>query len=176
MLKKLGLLFLALAMFSCQQEKTTKAVASNTYFDLKGYFGKEINRYSMQKPMVEKTVAINGQAESKTLVIKDWPRELAVFIDADINRSSWKGAFKIQDSENETRYSTENEKIPVKNLIVSKNLGKVSKVEIIVANVNLLYHSNDTLTYYPDSLYQIVKQQKIKLMGIKRYKIVGKIK
>lgn len=165
-----------MAFFSCQQEKKTNTVAINSYFDLKGYFEKEISRYSAQKPVVEKTVAINGQAESKKIVIKDWPRELAVFTDADINKSAWKGLFKIQESENETHYSTANKKIPVKELIISKKSGEVSKIEVIIANINLLYHSSDTLTYYPDSLYQIVKQQKIKLMGVKRYKIVGKLK
>ncbi|MBC7418861.1 MAG: hypothetical protein H7325_11995 [Pedobacter sp.] len=175
MAKKLTVLLLALAVFSCGREKKVSAVSKNAYFDLKGYFEKEIERYNSRKPTVEKTVAINGKANTKKLVIKDWPRELAIFIDADINKSAWRGEFKIEKSGNETHYSTANKKIPVKEVLISDKFGKVAKIEVIIANVNLLYKSNDTLTYYPDSLYQIVKQQKIRLMDVKRYKILGKI-
>ncbi|MET4083006.1 hypothetical protein ABIB40_002973 [Pedobacter sp. UYP30] len=176
MAKKLYVLILSLAVFSCRPEKTAKAISNNAYFDLKGYFEKEVERYNAKKPTVEKTVAINGKAEIKRLVIKDWQRELAIFTDADINKSAWQGAFTIEKSGSDTHYTSENKKIPVKEVFISNKFGKVAKVEVIIANVNLLYHSNDTLTYYPDSLYQIVKQQKIKLMGVKRYKIVGKIR
>ncbi|MGY3053380.1 hypothetical protein ACVWYG_001580 [Pedobacter sp. UYEF25] len=176
MAKKISLLLLALAVFSCRPEKTVKAAINNDYFDLKGYFEKEVNRYNSEKPMVEKIVSIDGKSEKKKLVVKDWTRELAIFTDADINKSAWKGAFKIEKTGNDTRYFSANDKIPVKEVAISNRSGKVAKIKVIIANANLLYHSNDTLIYYPDSLYQIVKQQKIKLMGLKRYKILGKIK
>lgn len=175
MAKKLVAIALALAFFSCRPENKAGTQSSNSYFDLKGYFEKEISRYIAQKPTVEKTVAINGKPESKKTVIKDWSRELAVFIDADINKSAWKGAFKIENERNGVHYTTLNEKIPVKEVSVFRHLQKVNKIEVVIANHNLLYHSNDTLTYYPDSLYQIIKSQKIRLMEGKRYKIVGRI-
>jgi len=46
----------------------------------------------------------------------------------------------------------------------------------VISNKNILYSSGDTLVYYPDSLYEIRKHQKIKLLAQKTYQITGKLK
>ncbi len=175
MARILLVIFLVLAFYSCKPDKNRSIQIGNSYFDLKGYFGGEAARYAAEKPAVQKAVAINGKIETKKMVIKDWPRELAVFIDADINKSAWKGAFKVEKLKNGVRYTTTNKKIPIRKVSVFKQAEKINNIEIIIANHNLLYQSNDTLTYYPDSAYQIIKRQKIKLLDVKRYKISGRI-
>ena len=174
--KKICLILLLPMLFSCRPEKPASVVAGTSYFDLKGYLEKEISRYSKASPIVQKTVSINAKAESRNIKVADWSKELAVFIDADINKSAWKGDFKLDSSANYVKYSSTNKKIPVKQLFVFRADDKVIKLEIILSNRNLLYQSNDTLSYYPDSLYKIIKTQKIRLMDGKRYEIVGKIK
>ena len=176
MIKKAYLILLLPVLFSCRPEKPGSTIAGNSYFDLKGYLGKEISRYTETNPFVEKTVSINGKAESKNIRVIDWSKELAVFIDADINKSAWKGDFKVDSSSNYAQYASTSEKIPVKQMFVFRADDKIVKVEIILSNRNLLYQSNDTLSYYPDSLYKIIKTQKIRLMDGKRYEIVGRIK
>ncbi|MGM9479382.1 hypothetical protein ACS5PU_23370 [Pedobacter sp. GSP4] len=177
MTKKIYIAAFALALFSsCNQEKAAKANTDLLYFDLKGYFKKEINRLQQLKPTVNKTVSINGTAENKTAVITDWQKELAIFINADINKTSWKGSFKTSTENGADVYSSDNKKIPVKKLSILKNGSKVGKIEVIIDNKNILYQSQDTLTYYPDSLYQIKKEQKIRLLKPKSYFIVGRLK
>ncbi len=176
MIKKLVILVFALAMFSCNQRKEAEANTDLLYFDLKGYFEKEISRLQKLNPVVNKTVSVNGAAENKTAKITDWAKELAIFVNADINKTSWKGSFKATAQNGVDIYTSDNRKIPVKKVSITWNGQKAGKIEIIIDNKNILYQSQDTLTYCPDSLYAIKKQQKIRLLKQKKYSVVGKLK
>lgn len=145
------------------------------YFDLKSFFQKEASRLQNKNPFVEKTVKINADAETKKVQIPDWAAEFAMFSNADLNRASWKGLFSIQKTSHTEIYTSSNDKVPVKKVTVNKHLNRVSSIQIIVANVNSLYSSTDTLSYYPDSLYLINKTQHIKLLPSKHYQVIGKI-
>ncbi len=164
---------LACLLGSCSNPDQEKQNAGATYFDLKGYFGKQAKKLAQRDPMVSKTVFVNGAAEHKAVKIKNWDKELSSFIDADINKRAWQGEFKSVNANNVQTYITNNEKVPVKKLQVMKRNGEVTRVMIILKNSNYLYSSMDTLTYYPDSLYQIRKYQQIKLMEPKNYRITG---
>jgi len=172
--KKLYLLVFALACFSCNKQEKPNANNNLLYFDLKGYFEKEIDRLQEVSPSINKTVSINGAKEQKTLTITDWQKELAIFQNADINKNSWRGSFKITKQGEQSIYSSDNRKIPIKKILVEQQGSKVSKISIIVNNNNILYRSQDTLTYIPDSLYEIKKQQKIRFLAQKNYLIIGK--
>jgi len=176
MVKKLYILVLALALFSCNQRKEAEANTDLLYFDIKGYFGKEISRLQRLNPIVNKTVSVNGAAESKTAKIADWAKELAIFVNADINKTSWKGSFKTKEQDGVDIYTSDNKKIPIKKVSITWNGQKAGKIEIIIDNKNILYQSQDTLTYCPDSLYTIKKQQKIRLLKEKKYSVIGKLK
>lgn len=176
MIKKISILVFALALFSCNQQKEAEANTSLTYFDVKGYFGKEISRLQHLNPEVDKTVSINGVAENKTAKITDWTKELAIFVNADINKTSWKGSFKATKQDGADIYTSDSKKIPIKKISVMQSGQKVDRIEIIIDNKNILYQSQDTLTYYPDSLYMIKKHQKIRLLNEKRYSVIGKLK
>ena len=176
MIKKSYILVFALALLSCNQRKAAEANTDFLYFDLKGYFAKEISRLQKLNPTINKTVSINGETENKVTTIADWQKELAIFVNADINKTSWKGSFKIGRENGADIYFSDSKKIPVKKVLVEKTDSKINKIEVIIDNKNILYQSEDTLTYYPDSLYQIKKQQKIRLLKPKKYLIVGKLK
>lgn len=176
MIKKLVILVFALAMFSCNQRKEAEANTDLLYFDVKGYFGKEISRLQKLNPVVNKTVNVNGTAENKTAKITDWTKELAIFVNADINKTSWKGSFKVTAQNGVDIYTSDNRKITVKKVSITWNGQKAGKIEIIIDNKNILYQSQDTLTYCPDSLYAIRKQQKIRLLKQKKYSVIGKLK
>ncbi|KIA90842.1 hypothetical protein OC25_24505 [Pedobacter kyungheensis] len=176
MTKKLYIAVFALALLSCNQRKAAEANTGFLYFDIKGYFGKEISRMQKLNPTVQKTVSVNGEAEHKASRIADWEKELAIFVNADINKTSWRGSFKINQENGADVYTSDNKKIPVKKVVVEKSDAQINKVEIIIDNKNILFQTQDTLTYYPDSLYQIKKQQKIRLLNLKKYLIVGKLK
>ncbi|WP_131538960.1 hypothetical protein [Pedobacter nototheniae] len=176
MTKNLYILVFALAFFSCNQRKESEANTDLLYFNTKGYFEKEALRLKKINPTVQKSVFINGSIESKATKIDDWEKELSIFVDADINKTSWKGSFKIIKAADTESYTSDNRKIPVKRITVVKLNDKITSIKIIRENKNIIYHSTDTLSYYPDSLYEIRKQQKIKLLNPKKYVITGKLK
>ncbi|WP_406823542.1 hypothetical protein [Pedobacter sp. KACC 23697] len=176
MIKKLFIPVFALALFSCNQRKEAEANTDLVYFDIKGYFEKEISRLQKLNPIVNKTVSVNGAVESKSSKIADWSKELAIFVNADINKTSWKGSFKTKKQNGVDIYTSDHKKIPIKKISITWKDKKADIIEIIIDNKNILYRSQDTLTYCPDSLYSIKKQQKIRLLKDKKYSVIGKLK
>lgn len=169
-------LFLSLPLFfvACQpQASTEKVSAAIHYFDLKGYIAKEADRLNASQPLLFKTVMVNKTEEGKKLKIADWHKELSAFTDADINKSAWQGLFQVTRTSNADKYTTAEEKVPVKSLIITHHNGKVKSIQVLIGNSNILYTSKDTLSYYPDSLYEIKKTQHIKLLNEKNYRITG---
>ena len=169
-------LLVLLFLFGCQGQPEQKQKNELTYFDLKGYFEKEVSRLAKANPVVEKTVSVNESAETKKLRIADWKKELEIFTDADINKAAWKGMFKVSQQSGYQLYTSDDEKIPVKELrLFYTEAGKELRgLQIVIHNTNMLYTSSDTLAYYPDSLYQVKKSQDILLLSKKNYQIKAK--
>lgn len=174
--KKLILFLFTLCFFGCNQREEFKASTGLLYFDVDGFFKQEVARLKKVNPEVVKEVSVNGTTEQSAIHIPNWEKELAIFSNADINKASWKGSFEIQKTENTESYTSNNKRIPVKKVLVYRYHSKVNKLEIIISNKNILYSSGDTLLYCPDSLYQIKKHQKIKLMKAKTYGVTGRFK
>jgi hypothetical protein len=172
-MRKLIIYLLALFLISCTQKEQEKTSAK-IYFDVKGYFEKEAKRLDNNKALVHKSVAINGITEQKTIHIPDFKNELGSFISSDINKASWRGSFNVKKDKDLTVYTTTEEKIPVKKIEVRMQNDKPVYIKILVVNTNILYTSSDTLAYFPDSLYEIKKTQKIKLLKEKKYAVIGK--
>jgi hypothetical protein len=165
-----------LLLLGCDSGTDERQKSASLYFDLKGYFEKEVNRLTKASPVVRKTVGINGSYETKTLKIADWKRELSSISNADINKASWRGAFRIIRSENKVTYRSDDRKVPVKELCVFYRGNIPSGFLVLIRNSNALYTSSDSLTYYPGSLYRIKKNQQIKLLSKKNYEITVKFR
>ena len=169
-----GLLLWVVFLYACGSKQQQKNDTQPIHFDVKSFFEKEIARLDHQNPLVLKIVAKNELSEEKKLKIKNWKKELQSFIDADINKASWQKEFKTSITNETISYTTTNEKIPVKKLIVKQKGNHISYIKAIVNDSNFLYISKDTLTYYPNQFYEIKKTQKIKLFSKISYKIIGK--
>lgn len=165
-----------LLCFGCGDTASTQQKEVHPYFDLKGYFEGEATRLNLRKPKIHKTVVVNDSAESKYLQIQDWKKELSIFADADLNKSAWKGLFQVKKTDTMEIYTSNNQKVPVKELKVIKRNGQVYGLHLLISNSNTLYTSSDTLNYFPDSLYEVKKNQHIRLLAEKNYHIIGKFK
>ena len=172
-MKLAGIGFLILILSACTANEQNKTQTGG-YFDLKGYFEKEAIRLNTLSLQIDKSVEVNGNGEQKRVKIKDFKNELGTFITSDINKSSWRGSFSVKKETNTESYTTVNAKIPVKKVEIHYLNQKIKWIQIIAITDNILYHSSDTLTYYPDSLYEIKKTQKIKLLKEKKYVISGR--
>jgi hypothetical protein len=166
--------FMLLALTVSCNLKETEVTHAKTYFDVKGYFEKEADRLAKKHQQVEKSVAINNEKETKKIVIRDWKREFSAFINADINKDSWRGAFQLSSTADAKTYVTTDVKIPVKKLTIIEENGNLKSIQIFIQGESNLYTSQDTLSYFPDSLYVIKKAQKIRLLERKKYEIIGR--
>ncbi len=169
------IIFYCLILFcsSCTLKEQEKA-AGKTYFDLESYFKSEANRLSKANLQIDKTVLVNGESEEKNVKINNWEKELESFTSSDINKTSWRGAFKIKKDFSTETYVSDNEKINVKKVEITYRKNIIYGIKIFITTTNRLYTSKDSLIYYPDSLYQIKKVQQIKLMDKKMYDITGR--
>lgn len=162
-----------LVILSSCQFKGEEKNGPTLYFDLSGFFKSEAARLESRKQPIDKSVGLDGKMERKKLVITNWEREFSAFIDADINKASWRGAFQVQQTDSSKIYTSNSEKIDVKRVEVGTKNGKISFIKIQLKNDNDLYHSNDELNYFPDSLYEIKKIQKVQLMDKQRFDVRG---
>lgn len=172
MIKKSAFICL-LAFTACNSPEYKAAPGQPAYFNLKAYFQQQAAALQKRNPAVKKTVLANGSAETKQLKITSWSKELSSFIDADMNKRAWAGEFQKAITDSTETYTSESDKVPVKQVRIYRSNNQISGVQIFIRNNNYLYTSTDTLSYYPGKRYEVRKTQHIKLMDKKEYRITG---
>ncbi len=162
---------IALFCLACSPAPTE--VSSLSYFDLSSFMKTEIKRLHAQNFALKKEISVNGAEESKTIAKPDFEKELASFLEGDINKKAWQGSFEKDSTAEIIQYTRLRKDVPVKKLSIHKWLDTIQKVEIIMERKNILYHTIDTLIYKSKTGYEIRKFQKVKLLAAKKYKIIG---
>ncbi len=148
---------------SAKQQAADQAMPL-AFFDLKGYFQKEIQRLNQEKPAVTKTVAVNGKSEEKRLQTLDFKEELGVFIQSDINRPDWTDKYRIDSTLQDgqlaaLRYQALEDKLRTRKIDIHFFNGKVSEIHIINGGNNIVAGSEQELTYRPRQGYNIRSRQ-----------------
>ncbi len=179
MLKK-AVFFLSLAVFSCE---TPQENLSKNYFDIKGLFLGEINKLSKEKPIINKSVEINGKKETKTISEIRWEKELDPFVQADINRAAYLGSYEITETDTTVRYLLKKEaKLPIYSIWILKKKGtnEVLNIDIASADENLLYNWQKAISanFVDGKLktYAIKGSQKIWVFEEEKYSIIARRK
>jgi hypothetical protein len=145
------------------------------YFDLKAYFKADSARLSKLNKPILKTVNHNGVIESKEVKIDDWSRELSLFIESDINKPAWRDSYSVQTTPTIVIYTATDDDLKTREIIVNKTGDKVKYIVIYNYTKNILYYTKEKLTYMPDSIYKIEKTQHVRLLGLNKYVITGKL-
>jgi len=150
------------------------------FFDLKGYFEGEVGHLKKLNPLITKTVVYNASTETKKVHITNWETELSMFIESDINKPACIANYKVQKSGDFLIYKAtdKDSTLKTRDIIIKKSGDKIKWI-LIFNNTNpkksrlQLYETVEKLSYFPDSLYSIVKIQRVKLMGTDKYTIRG---
>ncbi|WP_428330248.1 hypothetical protein [Mucilaginibacter sp.] len=167
-------IFLLTGFSSCKPDlKETGPDAK--YFDLKGYFKADTARLNKLNPFVLKSIAHNGVIESKKVKIADWGKELDLFIGSDINKPAWKNSYDVTDNDEFLIYKRKDPSLKMYKMVIRRDKQKVRWILIENYTKNSLYETTEKLSYFPDSLYLIEKTQKVRFLGINRYRIQGAI-
>ena len=169
------LVTILLSSLSCTNNRQVDKQYS--YFDLEGFFNKEASKLQKSNPKVSKTVRKNTEIEKRILNIADWSEELSLFTSSDINKPAWRNSYQEHEKEGEITYFSTDPKLRTEKILIQRDKnGKIKHISIVNKVSNSLYSSRETLNYFPDSLYQIFKEQKVRLLGQNNYSITGKLK
>lgn len=136
----------------------------------------DLAKLAAANPAVDKTVNHNGQAETKTLKIANWGNELNLFTASDINKPSWRDSYDVVTNGDTLIYKAKTPDLKTQKLTITKTKGAVSAIHIFNHTKNMLYETSEVLSYFPDSIYNINKNQHVLLLGSNCYIITGKFR
>lgn len=171
MYRKLFILLLILnSSCSSREEMKTKTA----FFDINGFFETEVKRLTNKKSTVNKSVRQNDQSEVKNNLSVDWRDELALFIASDINKPAWKDSYKISGDSVHFSYLAIDTNLRTRSVEIKKDKGgRAVFFKIKNMTRSKLYESSEELTYIPDSIYKINKNQSVRFLGKNTYQISG---
>lgn len=163
---------------ACNQQKETEHSKETYYFNLKDYFHKEAQILSIQRPRILKQVSRNESHEKKEIRIEDWERELALFLESDINKVAWRYSYDeinhYNDNQDTLKYVSKDTSLRTQEIVIIRKDSVIKEIAIKNKVENYLYTSREELYYYPDSLYKIQKNQQVIVLGSNNYQISGR--
>jgi hypothetical protein len=145
------------------------------FFDIKAYFTSDTAKLKRLNPFVQKIVTHNGVSEHQKVKVSDWGRELDLFIGADINKPALANSYTVVDNGDFLIYKAKYPELRMREMLIKRVNGKVKWILIYNKTKTFLYQTSEKLSYFPDSLYLIEKDQKVRLMGNNHYRIEGLI-
>lgn len=161
---------------ACKPSPSVNANTEQTYFDIKGYFKSEALKLKNAHPQIQKTVSHNNDTTSHTVTVKDWLTEFSLFIQSDINKPAWKNSYKVVKSETFIIYTAKEKSLRTRRIVIKLAEKDVQWIMIENRVKNELYATYEKLSYFPESHYEIMKNQSVRLLGNNRYYINGQLK
>ena len=125
-MKLIHLLSALVFLTSCGGNSQTETVSK--YYDLKSFTENIVQNLSETKPDVSKQWLYNSEKEEKRTNDIDWEKELKLFLDSDINKSSYVTSYDSVVTADKITYTLKaSEKVPVKELAIAFDSLKTPK-------------------------------------------------
>jgi hypothetical protein len=157
-------LLVFLTCWSCNNSKTPN-YKTVEYFDNTRFFERESIRMRDLKTRETKTVQTNGTSETIRITKVDWEKELALFKQITLNKSSFSGKYITDTSVSgvfkTTHYSSLDKKLPIKYLAFGDSLGKIVWIESKSQENSELTNTEMFWRFVPDSGYKVNGKQTI---------------
>lgn len=162
--------FMLVVAIGCNQHGTSDSPIDkvNPYYDLKGFFEREIQALETMKPTIVKTISLDEQIEKKELKDVDLRKELDLFIKADINKPAWSDIYLIDSlispisKRSVLRYRSRDPKQKIQSIEIEfDSLQSPTKIEIQSNVKSAIANTNETLIYYARKGYSIQTDQKV---------------
>lgn len=168
----LSSLFLVSVVSSCSP--TSKEIVVIKYFDVPGFFKKEVEMLTSKSTEVYKVLSTDGQTSSLT-IIPNWEKELAVFSSINLNKSSYIGKYQVDTIERNgsilVNYNALEKGLPVKNLSYSLFNEQISWVAVNKVDKSMILSTELHLRYVPDSGYTVSGSQQIGSLQPNEYSV-----
>lgn len=141
-------------------------IIKQNYFDLKSYCLTEIARLDVSKSKVIKSIQITGQEESKIISAVDWTAEFQLFINSDLNKTSFRGLYQVDSTFKDNELHTISlealeEKCYTRMMEIRFKNQKVQEITISNSVNNLLYQKNESLHYIAEQQLSIHKTERM---------------
>ncbi len=165
----LAVIGLSFFLNACQNSPPQYKNGKTAFFDLKGYFKKEIERLKADVKKVKKTVTLNGKSEEKILENVNFEEELAPFIASDINRPAWSDYYmmKITPLGNHgsiSEYYALKDHLKTRSIVINDPMSMVDMtIDIVNADKTIATNAETHLSYDNHKGYTISTIQS--LMG-----------
>jgi len=158
------LLVLYLLLSACALDGTEGTLDTPLFFDLDGYITAETDRLAAAKTVVEKTITLNGESETKELTDVNFANDLRVFRQADINKPAWRDKYetateKLSGNHRIITYLATDSSLIVRRLLVEEDQGVPVKIEIDRKTGNVLSNGTHQLVYDPATGYDVITKE-----------------
>jgi len=153
---------LLLTLGSCKKDPTEVYFSDQrNYYDLPTCVRQQKELLQRTGKSVRKKLTKDGHTQVIERSDVDWNEEFELFIESDINRPAWRGAF-LADTVHLERmmvitYRSQNPEIPVRTVVVTIDhaTGQCLRLTIDRRTENFLYSSNQKLFLTPGEGYTI---------------------
>lgn len=175
---KLLIFFFLFLSFSCHEQ--IEHEKNSNVFDMDFFFKNQIETLSSGEFYLNKEITHNGMVENKTIQDADWNKELALFINLNLDSKKIRMDFKpdtLFQQENTFKiiYSPFDMEKELKKIEIFFNGKDVQKITIATGNENLLYSNHKLLTYSPLGYYSIEGNQHTAIGQEIKFLIKGEI-
>lgn len=161
-------LLFAVLLGSCSKDPTEIYFEDQRfYYDLPKCMTYQVETLERLGKNVRKQLTKDGQTQTVERGGVNWREELELFIESDINRPAWRGAFMADTVTLERMmvitYTTQNREIPVKRLVVTLDRQNQQCLRLTIdrKTENFLYSSNQKLFFIPGEGYTIKGHLKV---------------
>lgn len=155
--------------------------AANGFFDLSDFMEKDLAKKKTQVKQLQKTIILDGAAETKELEHFDLAKETELFSAADINKIAWLDRYKADSTFYKTgqlkklAYTNITNDLRTKNLIIHYDIKNiVDSILVEQSGTSVLAKSVQKLHYFPASGYRIENQQDI--TALDQHKLIVDVK
>ena len=140
------------------------------FFDLKTYFNNQVDQLNKDQVPVKKTITFEGKTETKELKALNFEDELKLFIDSDINKTSWTDKYQTDSiltnsgKLQQVNYTAKDETLRTRAIrLFYDRVEAIAKIEIHNLGDGLITRSEQFLTFEEVKGYQIKNLQKVTL-------------
>lgn len=176
MIKTLHLFFVLFIVFTACSDIKVKP-EEKIYFSISPFIDSLVVDLEQNKTGLKKTAYLNKSKDSSTTQKVDWGKELEIFKEAEINKSSYRGKFIVDSTlSNDQKiitYSTDDKKIRAKYLKVTSENGNISSIVIKLKTDNALYSSTQNLELTPNKGFSVEGMQNIAQLNVDSFKLIG---
>lgn len=158
-----------LLCMACHQDTPPASTPKEAiFFDLPAFFHQEIDLLQKDVIGLQKTATINGQKETKQISEFDLKQELSSFINADINKATWKDQYQVDSiwqaqQLQSIHYKALNKKLKTQKVLITFEEGEVAAIEIEKGIDNMAVRADQVLTYFSRQGYKVNKEQSLVL-------------